>query len=100
MSPDNTRSVYSNPIYGLSFQYPKKYFLEEKEVGTAIRAYHVLTLTLDSVENKRIREGKIAGFLPFYTIEPDYARRKVLRLIAEHGFIRLQSFITTQKISF
>ena len=69
LSTNNALSAYSNPAYGLSFQYPKKYFLEEKEIGNAIRAHHVLTLTLDSIENKRIREGKIPGReIPSYIV--------------------------------
>ncbi len=50
--------TYSNSAYGLEFKYPKKYFLETRTLGTDTRAHVVLVLTLDSKENKTIREGK------------------------------------------
>lgn len=43
--------------YGLSFSYPKDYFLEEKETGTPQRSRHSIVITKDTKENQLIREG-------------------------------------------
>ena len=62
-SPINNADIksYSNPVAGLSFTYPKKYYLEEKEVGNAERSHYVIILTEDTEENRLVREGKSPG---------------------------------------
>jgi hypothetical protein len=41
----SSEKTYSNPAYGISFTYPEKYLLEERDApGSAMRAHHVITL--------------------------------------------------------
>jgi len=61
--PINNANVksYSNSAVGLSFTYPQKYYLEEKEVGNGERSHYAIILTEDTEENRLIREGKSPG---------------------------------------
>lgn len=54
----NTRKSYSNDIYGINFEYPANYFLEEREVGTGERGHYQIMLTEDTEENRRLRQGE------------------------------------------
>jgi hypothetical protein len=48
---------YSSPTLGVSFQYPKDYYLEEKNTGTPQRNRTTVILYEDTLENKEVREG-------------------------------------------
>jgi len=54
-------NVYTSEKFGFQFYYPKKYFLEEKEVGNAERYHYAIILTEDTEENRLVREGKSPG---------------------------------------
>jgi hypothetical protein len=53
--------LYSSNKYGLSFNYPAGYYLEEKDVNTAERLHHQIILTEDTEENRLVREGQAPG---------------------------------------
>jgi hypothetical protein len=53
--------TYVSPHYGFSFQYPPTYFLEEKDLGNGERERYTVILTLDTEENRLVREGKSPG---------------------------------------
>lgn len=58
-TPTTATETYSNAQYGISFTYPKRYFVVENEVGTAQRARHVVALFEDTQTNRDIISGKI-----------------------------------------
>lgn len=53
--------TYSNTEYGVSFVYPKNYYLEEKQEGERGRTHLAIILTEDTEENRLVREGKSPG---------------------------------------
>lgn len=53
--------TYSSDIFGISFKYPKLYYLEEREVGNAERTHYFIMLSEDTEENRLVREGKSPG---------------------------------------
>ncbi len=54
--------TYSNQTYGVSFEYPPTYFLEERQMGaTSTGRYYSVILTEDNETNKAIREGRITN---------------------------------------
>lgn len=48
----------SLPNYGLSFEYPSKYFLEQRKTGNGERDRYSIILTEDTEANRQIREGQ------------------------------------------
>lgn len=56
----NTK-VYASEEFGISFEYPDKYFLEEKSLGNGERIHHTIILTEDTEENRMVREGQAPG---------------------------------------
>lgn len=53
--------TYKNFTYGIEFQYPPTYYLEEKEIGTGERSHYTIMLTEDTEENRAVREGRAPG---------------------------------------
>ena len=54
-------AIYNSSKFGFRFSYPKKYFLEERELGDGHRYHYNITLTEDTEENRLVREGKSPG---------------------------------------
>ncbi len=52
---------YTSSDYGVSFNYPSNYFLEEKNVESTSGNHQIVVLTEDTEENKDIREGNSPG---------------------------------------
>ncbi|MBI5134203.1 MAG: hypothetical protein HZA81_02340 [Candidatus Taylorbacteria bacterium] len=50
---------YSSGRFGLSFEYPKGYYLEEREVSAAERLHYQIVLTEDTEWNRRLRSGEV-----------------------------------------
>jgi hypothetical protein len=57
-SEESARELKTYSSKELSFQYPAKYFLEEKIVNEAQRFHKRIILTEDTEENRLVREGK------------------------------------------
>lgn len=58
---ESAHKTYTSEKFGISFQYPKNYFLEEKNLGNAEREHVAIVLTEDTEENRNIREGNGPG---------------------------------------
>lgn len=54
-------SSYSNDAYGISFKYPNRYFLSEREAGNGERRHYFIVLIEDTPQNRDIIEGKLIG---------------------------------------
>ena len=50
--------TYANERFGIAFEYPAKYFLEEKELGDAKRFHRSIILTENTGENEELRKEK------------------------------------------
>jgi len=57
--PDVSAGVrtYSSGVRGISFSYPDRYILEEKDLGSPQRTLYSIVLTEDTEENRFLREG-------------------------------------------
>jgi hypothetical protein len=55
-----TFSTYSNDTLGVSFDYPDRYFLEERDVDTTHRLHRQIVLLEDTEWNRKISRGEIA----------------------------------------
>lgn len=58
---NSERRTYDSDKFELRFKYPKKYFLETKELGDGHRGHFAIVLTEDTEENRLVREGKAPG---------------------------------------
>lgn len=52
-------NIYTNFIYGISFEYPTDYFLDEKEVGNEERRHWNIAIIEDTETNRDFRSGKL-----------------------------------------
>ncbi len=59
--PSETMKTYVSEKYGITFQYPSYYFLEERDIDLTRRVHHEIILTEDTEENRAIREGRMVG---------------------------------------
>lgn len=54
--------IYTSDTYGISFSYPKKYFLTEKlQPGSAERYHYVISLFEDTEFNRKLVAGEVLG---------------------------------------
>lgn len=60
-TPTEGMKTYHSEKYGLTFEYPERYYLEEREEGNGEREHHVIILTDDTEENRAVREGEAPG---------------------------------------
>lgn len=82
--------VYSNPKYGISFEYPDNYFLKEGEAGNGERYHYNITLVEDTPGNREMLSGKVAGEGPT-AITVDIFQNNLDNLSVEQ-WIRTTSF--------
>jgi len=59
--PNFVSRTYSNSMSGLSFSYPSRYYLVEREVGNAERRHYQILLVDDTPQNRDLIAGKIPG---------------------------------------
>lgn len=57
MAPQETSERYMNDDYGVSFSYPKGYYLREHEAGTSDRQQTAVVLVEDTQENRDLLDG-------------------------------------------
>lgn len=58
---DAAFTVYRSDSLGISFAYPKTYFVVERELGNGERYHHQVALYQDSKENRDVLAGKSPG---------------------------------------
>ncbi len=63
IEPDtkSTWKTYASEKVGITFTYPDKYFLEERELGDGHKGHLAIILTEDTKENQDVRESKAPG---------------------------------------
>lgn len=81
---DSGLVTYTSEVHGLTFKYPKTYFLEEQEVGNGERSHYVIILTEDTEENKAVREGRAPGREGPVSVSIDIYQNDLDRLSAEN----------------
>lgn len=54
-------SKYESAKYKLSFEYPKSFFIVERETGNGERESHAVVIVPDTQENRDLMSGKIQG---------------------------------------
>lgn len=60
-NPVEERVSYTSSDYGLTFLYPKSYFIVERDLGNGERYHHQIALYKDTQENRDVIAGKSPG---------------------------------------
>lgn len=58
---DSDKLTYSSQVYNLSFKYPNKYFVVERDETDGLNGYHSINLFEDTQANRDLISGKITG---------------------------------------
>jgi len=53
--------IYSSQRFGFSFEYPARYFVDEREVGNGEREHYAIVLAEDTPENRAMFNGTAIG---------------------------------------